>query len=163
MHPALAFQIKRRANQLNSNFGWDGCESVQLEQTTNGLLGGSSTTMFAADPDFDMGINDETASDIAALIDVLCELSREFEVDWQIEHDYEEDVVGCIREGIADVEVIEELETICAIGEMLGDFEGDGEDFDDESIDNGTWDDGTQVSLLLDTDEPRLLKFPGVE
>lgn len=164
MHPKLAFQIKKRAAQLNTIYPWAGCESVQLQQGTDGILGGDSTTCFLADPDLDVGINDAAASDIAALVDVLCELSREFEVDWQLEHDYETDVVGYIRFGIADAEVLEELETICAIGEMIGEYdeeEGIEEAFGDD--DGSAWATELQVQLIDDPDEPRLLKFPGVE
>ena len=75
-------------------------------------------------------------------------------MDWEIEHDYEPDVIGYIREGVADLEVIEELETIRTIGEMLGDF-------DDQEIGEENF--LVELSESEASEEPRLLKFPGLE
>ena len=154
MHPAAAFEIKKQASELNDLYAWNGCEEVVLEQRTDGILAGSSVTSFVVDAEFlaaDASL--DSAGDIARLIDVLCELSRCHEVDWEIEHDYEPEVVGCIREGIADIELIEELETIQTIGEMLGDF-------DEHELET---DHMIEVPDAEDYEGPRLLKFPGLD
>ena len=64
-----------------------------------------------------------------------------------------------IREGVADLAVIEELETIRTIGEMLGDFD------DDEVIDDigqASLFSDIAAELADDQEGPRLLKFPGI-
>ena len=160
MHPALAFELKKRAVELNELYEWGCCEEVTLNQQTDGLLQGSSATSFVADPEeLDEHESIESAGDMATLVDVLCELSRCHEVDWEIRHDYEPDVIGFIREGVADLAVIEELETIRTIGEMLGDFD------DDEVIeDMGQSSLFSEIAAELSDDQegPRLLKFPGI-
>ena len=155
MHPAAAFEIKQHCTALISELDWAGCETVKLDQTTDGMLIGSSETTFAIDLDGDLTAEDTIG--IASLIDVLCELSRCHQVDWCIEHDYEDEPIGCVREGIADVAVIEELSTICTIGEMLGDFD------DDLDLSDQEWSEQIQADLRADDGEPKLLKFPGVE
>ncbi len=44
------------------------------------------------------------------LLDVLCQLSRDHRVDWEISHDFSDGPVGSIRSGVADVEVVAEIE-----------------------------------------------------
>ncbi len=46
------------------------------------------------------------------LLDVLCQLSREHRVDWEISHDYRDGPVGYIRSGVADGEVVAEIEKV---------------------------------------------------
>jgi hypothetical protein len=160
MHPARAYEIKKHAAELNALYAWVGSDEVGLDQSTDGILAGSSATSFVIDAegaDQDLVANEQSAGDIATLIDVLCELSRCHDVDWEIEHDYEPDVVGCIRGGVADVRVLEELETIRAIGEMLGNFD---EDFEDDLEDDDSYLDAQAVGD--EQDGPRLLKFPGI-
>ena len=159
MHPARAYEIKKHAAELNGLYEWVGSEEVVLDQGTDGILAGSSTTSFVVDPEIAGQLivaNEQSAGDIATLIDVLCELSRCHDVDWEIEHDYEPDVVGCIRGGVADVRVLEELETIRTIGEMLGNLD---DDFDDDLEDEESYADAQAVGE--EHDGPRLLKFPG--
>ena len=52
--------------------------------------------------------------------------------------------------------MIEELGTICTIGEMLGDFD------DDLDLSDQDWSHEKQQQMLSE-DEPQFLKFPGVE
>ena len=160
MHPARAFEIKKYAAELNEMYAWIGCDQVVVNQSTDGLLGGASTTSFIIDAEFVEEMessNEESAGDIATLIDVLCELSRAHDVDWEIEHDYEPDVIGCIRNGIADIQVLEELETIRTIGEMLGDFD---DDELDEELDDDTSNLRDTSGVSKEVDGPRLLRFP---
>lgn len=159
MHPAQAFEIKKQAANLNDLYSWEGCDEVGLEQKSDGFLSGSSPTTFVADAEMLHEFDSlESAGDMEALVDVLCELSRNHEVDWEIRHDYEPDVIGYIREGIADIEVLEELETIRTIGEMLGDF-------DDVELADVISPADYLADILEPEDAagPRLLKFPGID
>jgi hypothetical protein len=48
------------------------------------------------------------------LIDALCQISRDHHVDWEIEHDYYDGVVGYIRSGLADDKLVAEIDRLSA-------------------------------------------------
>jgi hypothetical protein len=163
MHPAQAFEIKQHAERLIHRYMWVSCEPVSLQQNTDGYLAGQSKPNFfpaeaeGAGPDLE-GLCDGT---VMTLAEVLCVLSREHGIDWDIGHDYEPDPIGRISNGVANNDLMEQLETLGSIGDLLDEMVED-EDSDWESAEFWFSDDsaGNEDS---DDEEPRVLKFPGTE
>jgi hypothetical protein len=188
MHPALAFAIKEHAARLIDGYSWKSCEPVSLTQRTDGYLGGASKpNFFPAEADSAgehvRGIPDGT---VLSLAEVLCTLSREYGVDWDIGHDYEPEPIGRICGGRADDHLVEQLETLGSVGDLfdeLFDDEADWDSEDDLADDDDLFEDDTCSKKLSqwqtaefggadpvphdnaeDDDEgPRVLKFPGIE
>lgn len=163
MHPVRAYEIKQHAQRLIDQYAWFSCEPVILQQQTDGYLAGQSKPNFfpaesevhAPDPS---GVPDGT---VLTLAEVLCVLSREHGVDWDIAHDYEPDPIGRISGGVADIELIEQLETLGSLGDLLGEmFEGDDTQWEDSEF--GVVDDSSGEDDR-EEDQPRVLKFPGPE
>lgn len=164
MHPALAYEIKQHAERLIGEYMWLGCEPVVLRQQTSGYLAGQSKpNFFPAEIDahavHTKGVPDGT---VLALAEVLCVLSRDHGVDWDIGHDYEPEPIGCICNGVADSELIEQLETFGSIGDLLDDMLEDDDESEWETPGFGLVDDASSDEDL-DDEEPRVLKFPGAE
>ena len=146
MHPAQAYAIKQHAEQLVDGYLWHSCEPVVLDQQSDGYLTGQSK------PNFYPAEIDS---------DVLCVLSRDHGVYWMIEHDFEEEPIGRIRDGVADDDLVEQLETVGSMGDLLDDL---------DETDESSWEtvelgllDHTRGDDDPDDDEPRVLKFPGTE
>jgi hypothetical protein len=161
MHPAQAYAIKQHAERLIDGYTWLACEPVILQQQSDGYLTGhSKPNFFPAEIDADAahleGLPDGT---VLTLAEVLCVLSREHGVDWDIGHDFEPDSIGCICGGVANSELMEQLETVGSIGDLLDDafdeVESDWESEDFDLVDPESGDDDR------DDDGPRVLKFPG--
>ena len=163
MHPAQAFEIKQHAEKLVGRYSWGGCEPVLLQQQTDGYLTGQSKPIFFP-AEVDSGGADLDAlpgGTVLALAEVLCVLSREHDVDWEIGHNYEPEPIGCICNGIADQDLIEQLETFGSIGDLLDDMlEGDDDQWQDDELD---FVDDQSGDEDRDDEEPRVLKFPGTE
>jgi hypothetical protein len=176
MHPALAFEIKQHAERLIGQYAWLSCEPISLQQQSDGYLEGQSKPSFfpaeadAHEADLE-GLPDGT---VLTLAEVLCSLSREHGIDWQLGHDYEPDWIGRICNGVADVELIEQLETFGSIGDLLDEAL---DEFDDNDLEEGDfqWKSG-EIDFFddsklsedgededLDDTGPRVLKFPGSE
>ena len=51
---------------------------------------------------------------IRDLIDALCQISREHQIDWEIGHDYHDGPVGYIRSGLADDKLVAEIDRLSA-------------------------------------------------
>lgn len=163
MHPAQAFEIKQHAERLIERYLWASCEPVLLHQQTDGhLVGQSKPTFFPAEINGGShrcnGLSDGTVMTVA---EVLCELSREFGIHWEIGHDYEPQPIGVIGDGVVDDELMEQLETFGSIGDLLDDF-ADEEDVDDEALQQMP-DQRRDSRRDCDEEEPRVLKFPGSE
>jgi hypothetical protein len=170
MHPARAYEIKQHAERLVEGFVWFSCQPVLLQQTTDGYLGGhSKPNFFPAESDPGAphadGLPDGT---IVTLAELLCVLSREHGVNWDVGHDYEPEPIGRICDGIADPELIEQLETFGSMGDLLDDMMGE---WDDDLAWDGVEDllpeepSGKKEAneRRFDEEEPRVLKFPGTE
>lgn len=63
------------------------------------------------------GMPDGTALD---MLDVLCKLSHEFGIVWEMSHDESDGTVGLIEDGVCDPEVKQRVETFAS---MAGDME----------------------------------------
>jgi hypothetical protein len=155
MHPAQAFEIKQLAERLIGRYLWASCEPVLLDQQTDGRLAGQSKPVFfPAEIDGPThGLDGLSDGTVMTLAEVLCELSREFGVEWEIGHDYEPDPIGLIRDGVVDDELMEQLETVGSLGDLLDDFV-DEEEAGCESA---------EYRSVEGDEEPRVLKFPGTE
>ena len=65
------------------------------------------------------GLPDGSARD---MLDVLCRLSREYGIDWEISHDDSDGPVGFIRAGECDGDVAGRIETLAELAEALGEL-----------------------------------------
>lgn len=140
--PAVVAAINRAANEACQGRTWLSCEPpVGFSTDDDGRLWGSSKPNFHPHPD-DMasaaceGLPDGTARD---LLDVLCRLSREHGVDWEISHDYSDGPIGFIRAGVCDVDVQTQVEIFADVAEELGSLSDDeffGRGTDEESDDD---------------------------
>ncbi len=62
------------------------------------------------------------------LLEILCELSRQFGVDWEISHNYSDGPLGYIRGGAIDDDVRTQCE---AFNDLASDLGMEGFDLDD--------------------------------
>jgi hypothetical protein len=78
----------------------------------SGYLSGNSRLSPTAEPDDADDARRDGAPDgtMSDLMNILCELSRQFDIEWEVEHDYSEGVLGSIRYGVADDAVREFVE-----------------------------------------------------
>ncbi len=160
LHPAAAYDINQHVDRLLERYTWNSCEPVLLRHFPDGHLGGASKPNFDEDEfRFDEEMGGLPDGNVMTLVEVLCELSRDHEVDWDIGDDYSPKPIGCIRNGVADLDLMEQLETLDLIGDLLESetiaLEEDDQVWSDEAIRDH------ELSCDDDNDEgPRLLKFP---
>jgi hypothetical protein len=130
--PALQKEIAAAADELTNGRTWLSCEPVGFwavahgSPDANGILRGASKPNFFPHPD-DVaaaqaeGLPDGTVND---MLEVLCQLSAQFDVVWEISHDESDGPIGYIRQGKCDDQVREQCD---AISDMTG---GIDEEFD---------------------------------
>jgi hypothetical protein len=113
--------ILKALESLRAGRTWLSCEPPFLLKY-DGVLSGSSKPNFMPHPE-DVasaeaeGLPDGTLND---LLDILCELSRQFRVEWEISHDHSDGPVGYIRRGHVDEEVRIQCETFSDLAADLG-------------------------------------------
>ncbi len=56
------------------------------------------------------------------MIEVLCELSRRYAVDWEFHHDYDAGPVGFIRGGVCEAGLRELMEGFANVRDVLSDL-----------------------------------------
>ena len=64
------------------------------------------------------------------MLDVLCRLSRDHGVDWEIGHDFSDGPIGHIRSGVCDAIVLSQIEALADLKDILADELGDFADED---------------------------------
>lgn len=112
--PQVIRNVTAAAERMAKRHTWLSCEPLILHDE-GGCLSGSSKPMFGPRPPGDVesakqeGLPDGTLSD---LIEILCELSSAFGVDWEISHDYSDGPIGYIRGGECDAEVTKQCEAL---------------------------------------------------
>ena len=118
--------IEAACDELCRERMWLSCEPVCFfGGDDDGHMMGGSKPNFMPHPD-DLasakseGLPDGTTQDA---LDVLCQLSRDHGVDWEISHDYSDGPIGLIRNGHADPEVLQQIEGFGELGNILGEFE----------------------------------------
>ncbi|MGB7346445.1 MAG: hypothetical protein WBD20_19655 [Pirellulaceae bacterium] len=172
MHPAQAFRIKDHARQIASSLAWLSCDCPNFCQEKDGHLVGDVQPRFETDDSVEFNTSSPRGSsssgDLLGVIEVLRELSETHGVDWQLSHDFEPGCIGRVIDGVVEDQLQEEIESVIQIGNLFGDV-----GLEDDSIEEewevapqqfGVWRASIeQVGLRLIDDEPRVLKFPGVE
>lgn len=126
---ALQREVISAATDLSGGRTWLSCEPPYL-MNENGTLVGASKPNFAPHPDDvssakSEGLPDGTLNDV---LEVLCELSRRFDVDWEISHDHSDGPLGYIRHGVCDEEVRTQCDAFTDLADELG---GEGFDLSD--------------------------------
>ncbi len=127
--PALQRQLIDAMNDLSVGRTWLSCEPPFL-MNEGGTLVGASKPNFAPHPDDVSSAKSEELPDgtLNDVLDVLCELSRRFDVDWEISHDHSDGPLGYIRNGVCD----DEVRTQCdAFTDLAGELGVEGFDLDD--------------------------------
>jgi hypothetical protein len=79
-----------------------------------GHLTGSSKLSFKAPEELAIPGEETRIVTIRDLIDILSQISRDHQVDWEIEHEYHEGPVGYIRSGLADDKLVAEIDRLSA-------------------------------------------------
>ena len=120
--PSEAEAIDQTAARLCDDPEWAGCEPVDffecLDANLNGgpypegHLSGSSKLSFQAPEELALPGEETRIVTIRDLIDTLCQVSRDHQVDWEIEHDYHIGPVGYIRSGLADDNLVAEIDRL---------------------------------------------------
>jgi hypothetical protein len=123
--PAEAAAIERAAANACRGRTWLHCEPVHFFSGNEGghLLGGSKPN-FRPHPDdaasaARRGLPDGSARD---MLDVLCRLSRDHGIDWEISHDHSDGPVGFIRAEECDGDVLVQVEAFADLADYLGEL-----------------------------------------
>jgi hypothetical protein len=121
--PAVAEVVARAATELCRGRSWLKCEPVYLMPDEDGHLRGHSKPNFLPHPDDAAaaaisGLPDGTTRD---MLDILCRLSREHGIDWEIGHDHSDGPIGYVRGGVSDEEVEAQVEAFADLGNILED------------------------------------------
>jgi hypothetical protein len=117
--------IAESLDQLCEGRSWISCEPPGFfggAEKEGHLLGGSKPNFMPAPADFtnpeDKHLPDGTIQDV---VDILCQLSNWFDVDWQFNHDHDEGAIGYIRSGAPDLQLKNEIAGIASIGGVVAD------------------------------------------
>lgn len=157
-----ADQVRFALRTANEGRTWLSCEPVHmfLTQMDGHLLGGSKPN-FTPHPDDVASAKTEGLPDgtIMDVLSILCDISEEHGVDWEFSHDHDPGPIGCIREGIPEPRLIEELRSIAALGNVLADLES--EFLQGLNGGEGLGDDSSHFGDDDDNDPPILKLFPG--
>jgi hypothetical protein len=143
--------IRQAAEGLCEGRTWLSCEPVGFSSDLeDGRLAGSSKPNFLPHPDDAASAAREALPDGTALdmLEVLCRLSRDHGVDWEVQHDHSENLIGYVRGGVCEPGLRDHVEALADLGDILSDLTGEGEpggeDGEEEDEDGG----------------PRILPFP---
>jgi hypothetical protein len=152
--------IRAAAYELIDGRTWLSCEPVGFfpDQEDGHLFGGSKPN-FQPHPDdaasaAKEGLPDGTVND---LLDILCQLSSEFDVDWEFSHDHDAGPIGHVRGGVCEPRLRDQMEAFGDLGnilqELMDDTDLESEDFSPpETFDDEPDDDD-------DDPGPAILKF----
>jgi len=101
--------IRRAARTLSRGRNWLGSEPVYFfdsEFVKDGHLLGGSKPNFMTNPD-----DGQQSTGIGNMVEVLCQLSRDYHIDWELSHDHDP-AIGFIRGGVCDESVAEKVQAI---------------------------------------------------
>lgn len=127
VNAARAKAIRAAAEAFTSGRTWLSCEPVGFFSNKGGHLSGGSKPNFQPDPEDAAaaaaeGLPDGTVRD---MVDVLCKLSADFDVDWELSHDHDPGPIGLIRSGVCEPRLREQLKTLGSLGGILREMTGD--------------------------------------
>src|SRR3954454_12541122 len=120
--PAEAEAMERDIVAASRGRTWLSCEPVSFfPRQDDGYLVGGSKPNFQPHPDdvaaaSRSGLPDGTTQD---LIDILCQLSRDHDVDWQFSHGADPEPIGYIRSGVCDDDVLVQAEMFADLGSLI--------------------------------------------
>jgi hypothetical protein len=103
---------------------WLGCEPVHFVSDEDGYLLGFSKPNFVPHPDDVAAAEQEKLPNGTTrdMIDILCQLSRDHAIDWEISHDFSDGPIGHIKSGTCDEEVLAQIEIFSELPDILGEF-----------------------------------------
>jgi hypothetical protein len=121
--------ILEAADAASDGRTWLSCEPICFFRCEDGYLGGGSKPNYMPHPDdaadaASQGLPDGTLRDV---LDILCRLSRDHSVDWEISHDHGDEPVGYIHGEVRDDEVSARIEGLADLGNILTDVMADSE------------------------------------
>jgi hypothetical protein len=122
--PTEKAAIQLAARDTSKGRTWLGCEPVHFVSDEDRYLVGSSKPNFVPHPDdVAAAAQDERPNGATRdMIDVLCQLSRDHAVDWEISHDFSNGPIGHIKSGTCDEEVLAQIEIFSELPDILGEF-----------------------------------------
>jgi hypothetical protein len=123
--------LERSAAEASRGRTWLGCEPVHFyDERDDGRLWGGSKPNFLPHPDdaVSAALEDLPDGGVSDLLDVLCRLSRECGVEWDLRHDEVGWSIGAIRDGVANRVLESQLEALDELGEALREWEEFGDD-----------------------------------
>ena len=125
---AEATAIRQAADAASDDRTWLHCEPVHLDREDDGTLMGSSKPNFMPHPDdvASAAQDDLPDGNCRDMLDILCQLSRDFGIDWDLSHDYDPDI-GSIRAGVCDPSVLNQIEGFDELADILGEFDPEAE------------------------------------
>lgn len=119
--PDIEVAILNAAELMRAGRTWLSCEPPFLHKFDR-VLTGSSKPNFTPHPDDVASAQAEELPDgtLNDLLDILCQLSRQFNVEWEISHDYSDGPLGYIRNGEIDDDVRTQCEAFNDLSAELG-------------------------------------------
>jgi hypothetical protein len=143
---------------------WLSSEPAWVMHQDDGHLIGASKPNMQPDPDDAAAARSESLPDgtIADVVQILCDISQAEGIDWELSHDHSSGPIGLIRNGIADPNVLTEIETIAEVCQVLGEAEIS---LSDHIVVGGEKEGSVDVADANppepedDDDGPRILKF----
>ena len=100
--PALQREIIADADSLWMARSWVQCSGLSVENDDGFLMG--TSRLLPSDPDglAEAKISGKPLGKLRDLLQALCDLSARHGIEWEIEHDHSDGVVGLIQYGVAD-------------------------------------------------------------
>jgi len=117
--------IQKAASAANRARTWLSCEPVHFfaDSEDGHLLGGSKPNIMPHPNDVaaaaQVDLPDGTTRD---MLEILCQLSRDHAVNWEISHDESDGPVGYILAGVCDEEVSVQIGALAHMGDILGEL-----------------------------------------
>lgn len=126
--------IRAAAHESVAGYTWLSCEPVLFHHIQGSYLSGSSK------PTWEIPELDATAAateylpdgTLLTMLEILCDLSRRFGVDWEIAHDHSDGPIGRIVGGECDPEVRIQCEAIAQVTKEINREPGDIDPDEDE-------------------------------
>jgi len=151
--PVTRVAVNATAEDLCRGYTWLSCEPVGFfSDGSEGHMMGGVKPNFMPNPEdvADADVEDLPDGTISTALEVLCELSRQFDIDWEFSHDHDPGPIGAIHHGLADPQLQNQIAGIDSVREVLDEF-----DVDETPVKPRKRDD--------DDDGPTILKFGPID